>query len=118
LGEEPEVKGLVEGMEVTVDFIPGRKMGEGLVEEGTVFGRGEGFDVDEGLEERSAKAAGRTEQGGQTGTEVFVGKIGAQEGQGFRWKILFHVLQKADQDMALNAGDEAKVGEELQMIHG
>jgi hypothetical protein len=117
LSEEPEVKGLVEGMEVTVDVV-GRGMGEGLFEEGAVFGRREGFDVDEGLEERSGKAGGRAEQGGQAGAELFVGKVGAQKRGGFGRETVFHVLQKTDQDMALDAGEERRVGEELQMIHG
>ena len=110
------MKGLVEGMQVAVDAVGGW-VGEGLIEEGVVFGRGESFDFDECLEERRAKAGGRAEKSGQTGAEFFVGKIGAQENRGFGRETVLHVFQKADQDIALDAGEEVRVGEELQLIH-
>jgi hypothetical protein len=111
------VKGLVEGMQVPVDFVTGRQVGKGVIEKGSVLRRGEGFDVEEGLEERRAESAGGAKQGAQPGAEVFVGEVGTQERSGFGWEAMFHVFQKTDQDIALDAGEEWKDGEELQIFH-
>jgi hypothetical protein len=108
------VEGLVEGGQVLVDFIAARQMGKSVIEEGLVFRRGEGFDVAEGLEERSTESAGGTEQGGQAGAELFVGNVGAQKRSGFRWEAGFHVFEKADQKASIDKGEEARVGEEVK----
>jgi hypothetical protein len=107
----------MEGWEVPVDFIAGRQMGESVIEEGVVFRRGEGFDVAEGLAERSTEGGGRTQQCGQAGTELFVGNLGAKESGGFRSEATFHVFQEALQQVALDAGEELRVGEELKLTH-
>jgi len=114
LGDEPEVEGLVERGEVLVDIVAAGQMVEGIVEQGTVFGQSEGFDVAEGLAQRGAESAGGAELGGQAGTELFVGEASGEDIGGFRWEAVFHVFQETLQDVAVDMGKECGVDEELE----
>jgi len=116
LGDEPEVKGLVQGREVLIDLVAGRQMGEGVLEEGLVLREGEGFDGDEGVEQRGAETAEGPELGGPGVTELFVVEVVVvgQEGGG-RWgEEGFIVSEEADQGSAIGGAEEAGDGEEFK----
>ena len=104
--------------EVLVDIVAAGQMGEGIIEQGTVFGQSEGFDVPEGLEQRGAESVGGTELCGQAGTELFVGEASGEDVDGFRGEAVFHVFQETLQDVALDMAEECGVGEESQGCRG
>ncbi len=118
MGDEVEVKGLIEGREVAVDFKRGRQMGDSFFEERPVFRQGEGFNVEQGVEQASAETCGGFELGGPGAAPVFVveARVSEEKRRGFRGEAIAVIFEEAGQVTAVEVAEAFGIREELHRI--
>jgi len=113
LGDQVEVEGLVEGRGLSFNLVAFGEMGKGVFEQLGVFGEGEGFDGDEGLEQGRAESFGGFELSGQGGTELFV-VTGAEEGEGFGREAVPVIFEEAREKRPVDTSEDVNFGEEME----
>ncbi len=114
MGEDPELEGLVERGKTAADVCAGREAVKGLVEQWEVDGRGERFDADENIEQGFADRVRGAEQFGPGGAEFLETGIGGEEGKALRRKRILMLFEQASEDVAMETGYKAGIGEEFQ----
>ena len=114
VGNDPEVKGLIEGGSVRVN-ISGWKRGEGGCELGLVFREGEEFNGVKRPKRRFRESAGRGEPGSPSGAELFeVGWRGGEQGYGFGRERIPGVFEEAGEEKTVYPAQYINFGEEFE----
>ena len=78
-----------------------------MLKECPVFGQGEGFDVQQSIEQARAETGGGFELGGPGGAPLLVigGRVGHQERGGFGWQAIPMFLEEAGQMGAVEVAE-------------